>query len=173
MATARSDPLILCYDGSASARHAIERAAQLCAGGPALVLTVWQPTVELGSFSWAGATTGTASFAELDRGVAEDSGKIAAEGNRIARAAGLEAEPLAAKATGPVWKTIVETADRHHAAMIVIGSRGLTGLRSMLGSVSSAVVHHARQPTLVIHRPSNDAGDRSARDQRTETLSPV
>ena len=35
-----------------------------------------------------------------------------------------------------------------------MGSRGLTGLRSMLlGSVSSAVVHHADRPTLVIRQP--------------------
>jgi nucleotide-binding universal stress UspA family protein len=38
-----------------------------------------------------------------------------------------------------------------------MGSRGLTGVRSMLlGSVSSAVVHHADLPTLVIHRSSDD-----------------
>ena len=84
-------------------------------------------------------------------------GRVADEGVRIAREAGFEAEPLAIKATGPVWKTIVETADRHDAAAIVIGSRGLTGVRSMLlGSVSSAVVHHADRPTLVVHRPSDD-----------------
>jgi nucleotide-binding universal stress UspA family protein len=36
----------------------------------------------------------------------------------------------------------------------VMGSRGLTGVRSMLlGSVSNAVVHHTERPTLVIHRP--------------------
>jgi hypothetical protein len=36
----------------------------------------------------------------------------------------------------------------------VMGSRGLTGVRSMLlGSVSSAVVHHADRPTLIIRHP--------------------
>ena len=56
---------------------------------------------------------------------------------------------------GPVWHTIVETADRCDAAAIVMGSRGLTPLRSiLLGSVSSGVVHHADRPTLVIRRPS-------------------
>ena len=55
---------------------------------------------------------------------------------------------------GAVWKTIVEIADRHDAAAIVMGSRGLTRWGSMLlGSVSSAVVHHADRPTLVIRQP--------------------
>jgi nucleotide-binding universal stress UspA family protein len=49
---------------------------------------------------------------------------------------------------------VVEIADREDAATIVMGSRGLTGLRAMLlGSVSSAVVHHADRPTLIIRQP--------------------
>ena len=75
-------------------------------------------------------------------------GRVANEGARIAQAAGLDAEPVGVETTRPVWETIVELADRHDAATIVMGSRGLTGLRSMLlGSVSSAVVHHADRPT--------------------------
>jgi nucleotide-binding universal stress UspA family protein len=51
--------------------------------------------------------------------------------------------------------TIVDIAERHDAAAIVLGSRGLTGVRSVsVGSVSNAVVHHANRPTLVIGRPS-------------------
>ncbi len=159
MAIPPSDPLILCYDGSADAGHAIERAGKLFSGGRSLVLTVWQPFAGLGSFAWSGATESMMNFVELDRAAAEVGGRIAEEGVRIAREASLEAEPVAVEATGPVWRTIIETADRHHASMIVIGSRGLTGLRSMLlGSVSSAVVHHAHQPTLVIHPLSDHAG---------------
>jgi nucleotide-binding universal stress UspA family protein len=61
------------------------------------------------------------------------------------------------EATGSVWKTIVELADRHDAAAIVMGSRGLTGVRSMLlGRFSSAVVHPADRPTLVIGQPVAD-----------------
>lgn len=68
--------------------------------------------------------------------------------------AGFDAEPVAVEAGGPVWKTIVGIADQHRAATIVMGSRGLTGLRAiLLGSVSSAVVHHADRPTLVIPHP--------------------
>ena len=147
-------PLLICYDGSEDAKHAIKRAGRLLAARPALVMTVWQPTAALGSFSWGGEAAGMVNFVELDRAGAEDAGRIAEEGVRLAREAGLEAQPIAIKATGPVWKTIVETADRQDAAAIVMGSRGLTGVRSMLlGSVSSAVVHHADRPTLVVHRP--------------------
>jgi nucleotide-binding universal stress UspA family protein len=156
----RDKPLILCYDGSDDAKHAIQRASDLLSARHALVLTVWQPTAALGSFAWSGATASMVDFAELDRAGAEDGGRIAEEGSGVAREAGLEAEPVAVEATGPVWKTIVEIADRHDAAMIVMGSRGLSGMRSMLlGSVSAAVVHHADRPTLVIHRSSDGGAD--------------
>jgi nucleotide-binding universal stress UspA family protein len=153
----RDGPLLVCYDGSEHAKHAIRSAAGLLAARDALVVTVWQPTADLGNFVWYGATTNLVNFAELDRAGAEAGCGVADEGARIALAAGLRAEPVAIEATGPVWKTIVETADLHDAAAIVIGSRGLTGLRSMLlGSVSNAVVHHTDRPTLVIHHPGDD-----------------
>jgi nucleotide-binding universal stress UspA family protein len=149
-------PLLICFDGSADAEQAIQRAGGLLVARDALVLTVWQPTAALGSFSWGGEAAGMVDFVELDRAGAEDAGRIAEEGVRLAREAGLDAEPIAIKATGPVWKTIVETADAHDAAAIVMGSRGLTGVRSMLlGSVSSAAVHHADRPTLVVHAGSD------------------
>ncbi len=163
MATGADSPSLLCYDGSEPAKHAIERAAGLLRGRGAVVLSVWQPTAGLGSFAWSGATEDMLSYVELDRLAAELGGRIVDEGVRVARAAGMQAEPLAVKATGPVWKTILEIADRHDASTIVIGSRGLTGLRSMLmGSVSTAVVHHADRPTLVIHRPGEDDVSRGA-----------
>jgi nucleotide-binding universal stress UspA family protein len=154
------NPVLLCYDRSEDAKHAIQSAGSLLAGRRALVLTVWQPAAGLYSIAWLGDTSGTVNFAELDRTAAETGGHIANDGVRIAERAGLQAEPMAVKATGPVWKTIIEVADRHNAAAIVIGSRGLTGLRSLLGSVSSAVVHHADRPTLVVHRPSHDTTHR-------------
>ena len=93
-------------------------------------------------------------FVEVNGAAAELGGRVAGDGVRIAEQTGLHAEPAAVEATGPVWKTIVDIADRNDAATIVMGSRGLTGLQSMLlGSVSSAIVHHADRPTLVVRQP--------------------
>ena len=98
------------------------------------------------------------NMVDLDREVAEDADRVADDGVRIAREAGLAVEPMAVEADGPVWKIITETADRNNAAVIVMGSRGVTGLRSvLLGSVSSAVVHHADRPVLVVHIPGDEA----------------
>ena len=153
-------PLLIGYDGSEHAKDAIRSAAGLLTVKDALVVTVWQPTSDVGAFAWYGAGPNMVNFAELDRAGAEAGGRVAEEGAQIAREAGLRAESIAIEATPPVWKTIVETADLHGASTIVMGSRGLTGLRSMLlGSVSNAVVHHTDRPTLVIHRPGDDHED--------------
>jgi cytochrome c oxidase subunit 1 len=148
-------PLVVCFDGSGDAEHAIRYAGELFAGRRALVVTVWRPTVALGGLGIAGETAGMVDFFELDEAAAEHADRVADAGVRIALESGLEADPVVVKADGPVWKAILEIADRHDAATIVLGSRGLTGLRSMvLGSVSNAVVHHAERPTLVIRRPA-------------------
>jgi nucleotide-binding universal stress UspA family protein len=147
-------PVILCYDGSDDARNAIQRAGGLFAGRRALVVTVWLPTAAPGALGFAGETAGMVDLFELDRAASEAGGRVADEGVRIAQEAGLLAEPVAVQAAGPVWKTIIQIADRNDAATIVMGSRGLTGLRAvLLGSVSSAVVHHAARPTLVVRQP--------------------
>ncbi len=155
-------PLLLCYEGSEDAKHAIVHAGRVLGGRDALVVTVWQPTPAQGTSLFA-PTDGKFGFVEIDRATAELGERVARDGVRIAQRAGLHAKPVAVEATGPVWKTIVEIADRHDAAIIAMGSRGLTGLRPMLlGSVSSAIVHHADRPTLII-RPCAQQTGRSPR----------
>jgi len=164
MTSSPAHPLILCYDGSPHARRAIDFAARMFHGGFALVLTVWQPTAGLGSLAWSGALETMDDYVAIDRSAAENAGHIADEGVDIARRAGLDAKPLAIESTGPIWKTIVDTADTHDGVMIVVGSRGHTTIASiLLGSVSNAVVHHAEQPTLVVHGGrDDDAASREA-----------
>ena len=56
---------------------------------------------------------------------------------------------------GPTWRGVVGVADEIGAAVIVLGSRGLTGVRELLeGSLSHEVAEHARRPVLVV--PPNE-----------------
>lgn len=53
--------------------------------------------------------------------------------------------------TGHPDKVIVQTSERIDAGLIVIGSRGFGALRrTLMGSVSSSVVHHAHCPIMVV-----------------------
>jgi nucleotide-binding universal stress UspA family protein len=150
---AADGPLLLCYDGSRDARYAIERAGQMFGGRRALVVTVQPPTTDRAG---AALPCGPETLVEL-RTSPEVLDRVVSEGVRVAREAGLDAEATATDASGPVWKTILEIAERNDAAAIIMGSQGLTGVRSrLLGGVATAVIHRASQPTLVVPPPLAD-----------------
>ncbi len=54
---------------------------------------------------------------------------------------------------GPAADVIVRIADRQHADLIVVGSRGLGASPRLLGSVSEAVLSRARIPVLIVPAP--------------------
>jgi nucleotide-binding universal stress UspA family protein len=55
-----------------------------------------------------------------------------------------------------LWEGIVDVADELYAAVIVIGSRGLSGLKEILeGSLSHQLAEHAGRPVLVV--PPHDS----------------
>jgi nucleotide-binding universal stress UspA family protein len=57
-------------------------------------------------------------------------------------------------ARSTTWGAIVEVADELDAGLVVCGTRGLSGIRGLvLGSVSGAVLHHARRPVLIAPEP--------------------
>jgi nucleotide-binding universal stress UspA family protein len=56
---------------------------------------------------------------------------------------------------GSAGDRVVELARDRNASLIVVGSRGLGAVAgALLGSVSSAIIHRADRPVLVVPRPS-------------------
>jgi nucleotide-binding universal stress UspA family protein len=73
------------------------------------------------------------------------------EGADRARRAGLYAQSRTRAQATTVAEAIIAEAADIEASAIVIGSRGLTGLKSvLLGSVSHAVLQHADLPVIVV-----------------------
>lgn len=147
-------PTLIAYDGSDHARHAIERTGELFPGRAAIVLHAWEP-VELAAIR-RGAIGMSVSLAEaeVDGDVDDEAARVAGEGAALARQAGLAADARIVQASPSTWEAIVRVADELGAAAIVLGSRGLRGLRSLvLGSVSHQVAQHAGQPVLIVPTP--------------------
>ena len=143
-------PLLLCYDGSDDAKHAIAEAGALFGSRAALVISVWQDAAAMPSLAWMGPV---GDVEDLFKAARENAEKVAAEGVEAAVAAGFEAQPLVEQTSGPVWAAIVEAAEKRDASAIVLGSRGLSAAKSVLiGSVSNGVVHHASRPAVVVRR---------------------
>lgn len=82
--------------------------------------------------------------------------QLAEESVLLIEATGVEAVRLTEE--GSPHRKIVETADSIDASLIVLGSRGLTGL-SALGSVSERVAHHAPCSVLIVRRPAHPVSD--------------
>jgi nucleotide-binding universal stress UspA family protein len=140
MPDATDKPILLCYDGSEDAFRAIEFAASLFPGAPAVVLSVWEHYSVLSGIQRVD-----------DALVQEATEALAADGSERAQAAGLIATPRAVQAHHGVADAILEAADSADVLLVVMGTRGNTGIRSLLlGSVSHAVAHHARRPVLIV-----------------------
>lgn len=153
--------ILLSYDGSTDAQAAIERAAQILPGAPTTVLTVWEPYVDMLSRTGAMGmgmgmgSPGTFADAErIDAANEERARRNAAEGAQRATAAGLVAIPLCTGRDGDVAHTILAVAADVDADLVVLGTRGRSGMTSfLLGSVSHGVVQHADRPVLVVPSP--------------------
>lgn len=148
--------ILICYDGSDDAKAAIHRGAELLTGQSATVLTVWQPVAAMG----ARAPTAFMFLPslldadEIDQANADYALNQAEEGAELARDAGLDARPLCCSQRSTTAETILSEADALDASAILVGSRGLTGLKSLLlGSVSHAVIQHAGRPVIVVPSP--------------------
>jgi nucleotide-binding universal stress UspA family protein len=152
--------ILVSYDGSADAQAALDRAAQVMPGAEATVLTVWEPFMDAltrtGSLGLSGGVAG--SFGDLEQidAVSQKAALAnATEGAERATAAGLVAQPRSESRHGGIANTILATAADLDADVIVMGTRGLSGVKSfLLGSVSHAVVQHADRAVLVVPSPA-------------------
>lgn len=147
-------PLLIGYDGSDSAAHAIAAAGKAFKR-EAVVVHVWESPYRhtLSGRALAGVPVDDVRdvVAGLDQTLAEAAADVADAGVELARFAGLEARPETVDSGDGVWRAIVATAASLDAAAVVTGARGLSSTRAtLLGSVSSGLVHNAERPVLVV-----------------------
>jgi nucleotide-binding universal stress UspA family protein len=155
--------ILIAYDGSVDAQAAIEDAGRLLNGQPTTILTVWERFIEVLARAGTGMPLGPLDYEALDRSSEEQARQKAAEGAQLAEQAGLNAQPSIRARVTSVADCILAEADDLGADAIVMGTRGLTGVKSfLLGSVSHAVLQRSGRPVIVV--PSPDvAAERAAR----------
>jgi nucleotide-binding universal stress UspA family protein len=145
-------PMLICYDGSSEAEQAIDAAAALLGQRHAVVLDVGPIMTFAEAVSATSSVVPGNAYDDLNKA---DALQRAETGAEFARRAGLTAEPRA-ELSAATWSGIVTVADEIDASVIVIGSRGLSGLQEhALGSVSHDVASHARRPVLIVPPPGH------------------
>ena len=152
MAAADNQPVLIAYDGSEFAAAAIREAgAQLGPGRTAIVATVFEPLDKLPFLGVGGVPIESDTMTEIYENAEQGARHTAEQGAELARQVGFDAEPLVS-AGNPVWDRIVGLAEERDAGLIVIGSRGLSGVKhALLGSVAAAVAQHSKRSVLIVH----------------------
>ena len=134
--------IVLGYDGSQSAKRALERAAQLSkAFSTRVIVTSVAPIL-------VGMGHGIGGVDPVDP--PEEHRAQLAEAKKLLAEAGVEADVRLAVGVPP--EAIVHVADEAGADMIVVGTRELGFFERILhGSVSDGVEHRAHCDVLIVH----------------------
>jgi nucleotide-binding universal stress UspA family protein len=149
--------VVIAFDGSDASRAALERAAGLFPGRAAVVATVWEPGLPVLAYDSFGSSPpppDPRAVEQIDSASREHAAQVARAGAELAKSLGLAAEPRAIEDELDVADTLIDLAEETDAAAIVVGTHGVTGLRSrIVGSVARKLLSHSERPVLVVrHR---------------------
>ena len=159
--TPADEPLVVAFDGSAESEAAVRAAAKLCGPRRLVVVSVWEPGLAM-AMAMANDPTGGVGYmppggddiVAVDRAQRDHAADVAAAGARLAGELGAPAEPYPIADEVDVATTVADVADQLDAVAIVVGSRGLGGVKSrLLGSTSNGLLHRTRRPVVVVRAP--------------------
>ena len=146
--------ILLATDGSEEAELALATAVDLAESthSPLHVVTVgpWNPdpayAVHEASFNWR-------AYEDVSEVIKKEAQQVLDKQVRKVEEAGGTVARAHLQMQGPKDQAIVRLSEELGAGLIVMGSRGLGGLRrALMGSVSDSVVRHAHCPVLVVRR---------------------
>lgn len=146
-------PVLVGFDGSIGAATAIDVAARLLPDAVAEILYLWQPpfaSAELRHRLMRDVRSVDELIEATEREGLAEAERVASAGAVLARAAGWRATSLIRQSFGGEGYQFARLAEQHGSALVVVGSRGLSGMGAILGSTSDVVVHLSRVPVLVV-----------------------
>ncbi len=160
MSTPDVRPVLVAYDASEEAQTALREAVALFGQRPLIVASVWEAGLGAMTMSPAVGEPGIGRMpdpeevAAIDDAQSGHASEVAEAGARLARELGATAEALSIPDSANIARTLVEIADERDARAIVVGSRGLGGIKArVLGSTSRKLLHDTHRPVLVVRAP--------------------
>jgi nucleotide-binding universal stress UspA family protein len=149
-------PIVLGLDGSEESKLAVGAAAEISAATGSPVHPIYVVPAERQLY-------GHHSYSEDVKKSLMEEARTEARRFLDEQAAGVRSAGGAVAqtylGTGRPDEEIVELAEEIGAGMVVVGSRGLGGVRrALMGSVSQSVVRHAHCPVLVVRGGGRDEG---------------
>jgi len=143
-----TDPIVAGTDGSPSAQLAVDRAGELAKALETTVHVVSaHSSASAGEWMAAAGGVAVAERADVEQGQ-QAAEKIVAEARNRLQRWGINVQTHVCQ--GEPAQALITVAEGEHAQMIVVGNRGMTGVRRLLGSVPNRVSHHARCGVLIV-----------------------
>ena len=131
--------ILVAYDGSEAAGHALTRAGEIALHGHNVTVISVVPL----------QPSGPRSAGPVMSGDVEEHGRELQDAVAKLKGAGIEAQTI--EAVGHPAESIVDEAERGGFGLIVVGHRGHGGVaRFLLGSTATRVVTHAHCDVLVV-----------------------
>jgi nucleotide-binding universal stress UspA family protein len=138
--------IVVGTDGSGTANVALQHAVDLAKlSGATLHVVHAHKTVPA---HHATSVAGTVNTTAVNADVRADSARICADGVAIAARDGVDATPHSGE--GDAADVLMAVARDHDADVIVVGNRGMTGARRLLGSVPNKVSHRSPCSLLIV-----------------------
>lgn len=139
------EKILVATDGSKSANTAVETAATLAKNvGAELKIA---HIVYIPPYAYTG---GGYALSEIYKDLTEEGKRIVTEAAKLADANGVHADVEVIDNQRSPVQAIVDLAEEEQTDLIVVGTRGLGGLKKVfLGSVANGVVHYAKCSVLV------------------------
>ena len=144
--------ILVTTDGSENANRAVEAATILAKqnGSELIIVHVVSEAVPA-QYSPIGINTPAADYTNYFQIAEEQGKKIVDQAVEKAKGEGIKVRGETFRTISSTVESIVEAADKEHADLIVVGTRGLGGFKKLLmGSVSSGIVSHANCSVLIV-----------------------
>ena len=140
-------PIVVGTDGSEGATRAVDRAAEIAAalGAPLHVAMCFESII---NGAIVAAAAGMGPPVPCDDSADDHARDVVARTATALRRKGLTAETHVCE--GEASDALITLATGLGAQMIVVGNRGMSGARRVLGSVPNRVSHHAGCAVLIV-----------------------
>ena len=143
--------MLICTDGSESSQKAIKEAVSVAANYEDIeitIITVYE-TSQLPMYDSEGGSMSAEMQAKFEESMREKGERILQEAVKIFEEKDLRPDSILIK--GHPSTEIIKVASEGNYDLIVLGSRGLSGLKKiLLGSVSNAVAQEAESNILIV-----------------------
>lgn len=140
--------IVVGTDGSSTATGAVTAAIALARALDAHLHIVCVYNAAHVSTAIAATAGVPSSFAEVDQAARDHTNGVLEHAAAKAKADGVEVTLHAC--TGSPADTLTTVADTEGADLIVVGNRGMKGVRRVLGSVPNHVAHHASCAVMIV-----------------------